>query len=88
MKEKKSAKANLEPKRGLFIQIGFIVILAVVYMAFEVESYDTAQAIQFERKIVMVEEEMVEITQKEKIELPPPPPMHQSIQFQAVEDDI
>jgi len=88
MKEKKSAKAELESKRLIFIEIGFIVVLAIVYMAFEMKSYDTAEAIQFERKVVLVEEEMVEITQQEKIELPPPPPAHQAIQFQAVEDDI
>ena len=88
MKEKKSAKAELESKRLLFIEIGFIVVLAIIYMAFEMKSYDTAAAVQVERKIVMVEEEMVEITQQEKVDLPPPPPMHQSIQFQAVEDDI
>jgi len=88
MKEKKSAKAELESKRMIFIEIGFIVVLAIIYMAFEIKSYDTAAAIQFERKVVLVEEEMVEVTQQEKIDLPPPPPAHQSIQFQAVEDDI
>jgi len=88
MKEKKSAKADLESKRLIFIEIGFVVVLAIVYMAFEIKSYDTAAAIQFERKVVLVEEEMVEITQHEKIDLPPPPPAHQAIQFQAVEDDI
>jgi len=88
MKEKKSAKVELESKRGFFIQVGLIVVLAIVYVALEVKSYETVSAIQFDRKIVLVEEEMVEITQQEKIELPPPPPAHQSILFQEVADDI
>jgi protein TonB len=87
MKEKKSAKAELESKRGLFIEIGLVVVLALVYMAFELKSYDAISVNQFERKEVIVEEEMVEITQQEKIELPPPPPQ-QTIVFQEVSDDI
>ncbi len=87
MKEKKSAKANLETKRGLFIEIGLIVVLALVYMAFEIKSYEAIVVDQFERKDVIVEEEMVEITQQEKIELPPPPPP-QTILLQVVEDDV
>jgi len=87
MKEKKSAKANLESKRGLFIEIGLIVVLALVYMAFELKSYERMSALQFERTDVLVEEEMVEITQHEKIELPPPPPQ-ETIQLVEVEDDV
>ena len=87
MKEKKSAKADLESKRGLFIEIGLIVVLAIVYMAFEMKSYDPITMDMFERTDVIVEEEMVEITQHDKIELPPPPPQ-QTILFQEVEDDI
>jgi protein TonB len=87
MKEKKSAKADLESRRGLFIEIGLVVVLALVYMAFEMKSYETSSATQFERTDVIVEEEMVEITQQEKIELPPPPPQ-QTILFQEVADDI
>jgi protein TonB len=87
MKEKKSAKANLEPKRGLFIEIGLVVVLALIYMAFEMKSYETITAGIYERTDVIVEEEMVEITQQERIELPPPPPQ-QTIVFQEVNDDI
>jgi protein TonB len=35
MKTKKSQKANLENKRGLFFQIGFVLVLAVILVAFE-----------------------------------------------------
>ena len=87
MKEKKSAKAELESKKGLFIEIGLVVVLALIYMAFEMKSYDAITMDISVRTDVIVEEEMVEITQQEKIELPPPPPQ-QPILLQAVEDDI
>jgi protein TonB len=87
MKEKKSAKADLESKRWLFIEIGLIVVLALVYMAFEMKSYETISMDQYERVEVLIEEEMVEITQHEKIDLPPPPPQ-QPILLHAVDDNI
>jgi protein TonB len=87
MKEKKSAKADLESKRWLFIEIGLIVVLALIYMAFETKSYETLTTSEYERVEVLIEEEMVEITQHEKIDLPPPPPQ-QPILLQAVDDNI
>ena len=35
MEEKKAKHVNLEKKRGLFLQIGYIISLAVILMAFE-----------------------------------------------------
>jgi len=87
MKEKKSAKADLESKKWLFLEIGFVVVLALIWGAFEVKSYETALVEMFERVELMVEEEMVEITQHEKMELPPPPPAP-TLLLHAVEDDI
>ncbi|MCL2510535.1 MAG: energy transducer TonB [Bacteroidales bacterium] len=90
MKEKKSVKADLESKKVFFLEIGFIVVLAIVYFALEMKSYETTAAIQFERKNVIIEEEMVEITNQDQIdhiELPPPP-AHQSLLFQEVDDDV
>ncbi|MDR0365104.1 MAG: energy transducer TonB [Bacteroidales bacterium] len=88
MKEKKTPKANLENKRTLFIQIGMIVALACTYFAFEVKSYDAIVVEEIQREAIFEEEEMVEITQQEKLpELPPPPPQ-QPLIFQEVEDDV
>lgn len=88
MKEKKTPKANLENKRTLFTQVGLIVALALVYLAFEVKSYDAIVVEEFQRDAVFEEEEMIEITQQEKLpELPPPPPQ-QPLIFQEVEDDV
>ncbi|MDL2254832.1 energy transducer TonB [Bacteroidales bacterium OttesenSCG-928-J16] len=88
MKEKKTPKANLENKRSLFIEVGLIIALAVVYLAFEVKSYDAIVVEEYQRDAVFEEEEMIEITQQEKLpELPPPPPQ-QPLIFQEVEDDV
>lgn len=88
MKEKKTPKANLENKRTLFTQVGLIIALALVYLAFEVKSYDAIVVEEFQRDAVFEEEEMIEITQQEKLpELPPPPPQ-QPLIFQEVEDDV
>jgi protein TonB len=35
MKAKKSKKVDLEGKKGIFLQIGILIALSVVYMAFE-----------------------------------------------------
>jgi protein TonB len=40
MEPKKSPKADLEKKRGLFLQIGLVVAMAVTLVAFEWKSYD------------------------------------------------
>ncbi len=40
METKKSKKADLEPKKSTFLQLGLIVSLLLVFMAFEWKSYD------------------------------------------------
>jgi len=87
MKEKKTAKADLESKKFIFFEIGFIIVLALIWGAFEVKSYETAKLEMFERVEVIVEEEMVEITQHEKIDLPPPPPSP-TLLLHVVDDNI
>ena len=87
MKEKKSAKANLESKRGLFIEIGLIIVLVLVYMAFEMKSNDANITDIPVRSGVFVDDDWTPIPQPEKIELPPPPPQ-QPILLAAVDNDI
>jgi hypothetical protein len=40
MEAKKTPKADLENRRGLFLEIGLVVILAAVLVAFNVRKYD------------------------------------------------
>jgi protein TonB len=71
MEAKKTPKADLEKKRGLFVQIGLIVALAAMLVAFEWKTYDARQLDLGGRQAEAIEEEMIEITQQNK---PPPPP--------------
>lgn len=71
MEAKKTPKADLEKKRGLFVQIGLIVALAAMLVAFEWKTYDARQLDPGGRQAEAIEEEMIEITQQNK---PPPPP--------------
>lgn len=90
MEVKKSEKANLENKKLLFLEIGLIISLAVVYFAVEWTTKEKQTVEAFEETQVIVEtEEMVPITQ----ETPPPPPSAPSIpvlsdQIDIVDDEI
>ena len=87
MKEKKSAKADLSSKRGLFIEIGLIIVLAIVYIAFEQRSYKAISVNPFDRPVAPVDDDVIVIPY-DKIELPPPPPPQQPVLLQEVPDDV
>lgn len=89
MEVKKTPKASLENKRALFIEIGLIIALAVVYIAFNWTSKDVqVSTLEAENQVVQ-EEEIIPITQ----ETPPPPPEAPKIpvlsdQIDIVDDEI
>ena len=89
MEIKKSEKANLENKKLLFIEIGLIISLAITYVAFEWTSAETnVSTLEAEAEVVL-EEEIIPITQ----ETPPPPPAAPKIpvlsdQIDIVDDEI
>lgn len=70
MEIKKSTKANLEKKKLFFREIGFIIALGIVLMAFEWSSTEKAGSIIQEEVAPVVEVEQIPIT----TETPPPPP--------------
>ena len=89
MEVKKSEKANLENKKLLFLEIGLILALAVVYVSFEWTTAEKQVAVLEETTQVVEVEDMVPITQ----ETPPPPPSAPSIpvlsdQIDIVDDEI
>ncbi len=71
MELKKNPKADLEKRRGLYLEIGLVVILAASLVAFEVKSYDSDESTAFVREVVDEPEEIVIQTD---IQEPPPPP--------------
>lgn len=87
MEAKKTPKADLEKKRGLFVQIGLIVALAAMLVAFEWKTYDARQLDLGGRQAEAIEEEMIEITQQNKPPLPPAPPPTTTL-INIVQDNV
>ena len=89
MEIKKSEKANLENKKFLFVEIGLVISLAITLFAFEWTSTETEVAMLEDTQEVVLEEEIIPITQ----EAPPPPPAAPKIpvlsdQIDIVDDEI
>ncbi len=74
MEVKKTKKADLENKRGLFLEIGLVLTLALVFLAFEWRVDASKAEILDIVEDIQVDEEMVPITKTEPIKPPPPPP--------------
>lgn len=89
MEVKKTPKANLENKRLLFVELGAVVTLAVVYFAFSVGTTEKQVATLDAGAQQVIEEEFVPVTQ----ETPPPPPEAPKIpvlsdQIDIVDDEV
>ncbi|UCG28654.1 MAG: energy transducer TonB [Bacteroidales bacterium] len=89
MELKKTDKADLEKRKGIFFQLGLVIVLSLVLIAFEWTStglskneFDTGAAEN-------VEEEIIPITRQEQPEpeKPPEPPKVTEI-LNIVEDDV
>ena len=72
MELKKNPKADLEKRRGLYLEIGLVVILFACLVAFNIKSTDAEETTVFQREAVDEPEELIINTPPE--ELPPPPP--------------
>lgn len=72
MELKKNPKADLEKRRGLYLEIGLVVILVAALVAFEVKTYDNEESEAFVREVVDEPEEIM--IQTDVPEPPPPPP--------------
>lgn len=74
MEIKKSQTANLEDKKTTWVLIGFIIVLAAHFVAFEWTQYEkTFDGEIIDAGEVSLEEEMIPITMPEKKTVPPPP---------------
>lgn len=87
MEIRKTKKADLEPKRGYFFEIGLIISLLVVFAAFEYKSYDKITVDIQQRVVDDTPEEIIPITEQ-KVKPPPPPPPKQVTKITIVEDDV
>ena len=66
----KSEKANLETKRFIFREVGMIVALSLVLLAFSWKTYDKNTTELYQRQVIDIPEEIVPITEQK----PPEPP--------------
>ena len=87
MEAKKSPKADLESKKVIFRQIGLIIALAVIFLAFEWKTYEKTIDDLGSREVVDIPEEIIPITEQ-KVKPPPPPPPKQVVQINVVDDDV
>ena len=89
MEVKKSPKADLENKKTIFMQIGLIITLGLVFIAFEWTTTDV-EVTQFEIQDELdAEEEIIPITRQEEVKPPPPPPPPKVADvLNIVEDDV
>ena len=88
MEAKKTPKADLEKRRGLYLEIGLVVILALALVAFNIKSYD--KEVKEVNTRVAQSEIDAEVLNTPPEELPPPPPPEQEIvatDLKVVEND-
>lgn len=87
MEAKKSAKADLENKRNLFVMLGLVISLGIVLTAFNlndtVKSADTLGQLSAEA----IEDEVIPVTRQEEVKPPPPPPPPKVVEVLTIIDD-
>ena len=91
MEIKKTPKADLENKKSTWMLIGYVIVLAFMFIAFEWTKrdikIDTSQALTD----LYFEEEMVPITEQEENVAPPPPevaPINETLEIVADDADV
>ena len=89
MELKKNRKADLEKWKGIFIEIGLVVVLGLVLFAFEWTSRPNLDSTLGELADVQMEEEIIPITRQQEVKPPPPPPPPKVTEvLNIVEDDV
>ncbi len=89
MEVKKNDKVNLEKRKGIFFQLGLVIVLSVCLIAFEWTSGERGDNPFDTGNEQVIEEEMIPITEMEQQqqEIPPDIPKVTDI-FDIVEDDV
>ncbi len=88
MEIKKSKRADLEKKRGVFVTYGLALVMAVLLLAFEWGTKLQENTLITQQDNAVVEEDII-ITRQEPPPPPPPPPPPQVVDMiSIVEDDV
>ena len=89
MELKKSKKADLEKKKGIFLQIGLVIVLGIILAAFEWSSRPNMESTLGELADMDLEEEIIPITRDQDVKPPPPPPPPKVADIlMIVQDDV
>lgn len=88
MEAKKTPRADLENRRGLFLEIGLAVILAAALVAFNIKSYDKeVKEVSTRTADVEIDADIIQTAE----ETPPPPPPEEpevvATELNVVEND-
>jgi protein TonB len=87
MEIKKSPKADLENKKSTWLLIGYVIVLAILFVAFEWTEYDVKVDTSNALVDVIFEEEIVPITQADQSIAPPPAEAPKVIEILNIVDD-
>lgn len=91
MKVKKSPKANLETKKMTWHLMGYVIVLSLMFVAFEWSERDKKIDLSGQVQDIVAEEEMIPITEQQATPPPPPPPQEvQKVEevLKIVENDV
>jgi protein TonB len=90
MQAMKTEKANLENKRFIFLQLGMIIALALVLLAFSWKTYDISFEQIYTRRVLDIPDEMIPITEQKEPEPPKqrPPEIVSTINIVDDETDV
>ncbi len=86
MEVKKNNKANLEKMKGLFLEVGLVLTLALVLVAFEWTSKPSEAVIIETTEGPSTAEEMTPVTRQEQQQQPDKPPPKMPDEFEKIDD--
>lgn len=87
MEIKKSKKADLEKQKSLFLEIGFVIALAISLVAFEWSTRPKDNQLLRGVQSAEAEEDIIPVTRQQPEQPPPPPPPPQVIETISIVDD-
>jgi protein TonB len=88
MEAKKSPKADLENKKTLFLQIGFVIALVLCLLAFNWTTGQKNDSVFEGMTEQAIEEEQIPVTEELPPEQAPPPEVTVTDLFEIVQDDV
>jgi len=88
METKKNQNADLEKTKSQFLQLGIVIAVSLILIAFEWTSGTRNDNMFGDQKDEVVEEEQIPITQEPEPEQAPPPEVKVTDIFQIVDNDV